>query len=91
MPTKQDSPEDIVDGLMARKAVGNVKRSLPSAQTTELAMRVVNLRRALDVANGCLRRHGQTLLVAADELDTPTFREGRKFWAEVRELTKETP
>jgi hypothetical protein len=59
---------------------------------TELAMRVVNLRHALATANRQIERvtrsaGGTPLTVACRETGTPTFREGRKFWAEVRRLT----
>ena len=54
----------------------------------ELAIRVVNLRRALKTANELLAEH-DTIRVGCDELQRPSFRGGRKFHAEVRSLTKE--
>ncbi len=64
---------------------------------TELAMRVVNLRHALKIANGCIKAHADNrglagcLMVACDETEGPSFREGRKFWADVRKLKGPTP
>lgn len=49
-----------------------------------LAVQVVNLRRTLELAWGLLRERGVTLLPGCDEHAGPTFREGRKFWAQVR-------
>lgn len=61
--------------------------SNPSNLTkTELAIKVVNLRRDLEVANRIIFEQGN-LGVLADEDRTPTFRESRRFWTEVRKLT----
>lgn len=63
--------------------------------TTDLAMRVVNLRKALEIANGCIKAHADKrglvgyLTVACDEEARPSFRGGRKFWAAVRALKRE--
>ena len=62
---------------------------------TELAIRIVNLRRALETANRQLQRvhvsnggQGTLFLVGVDENAMPTFREGRKFWAEVNRIAE---
>lgn len=50
-----------------------------------LAIKVVNLRRALEVANDCLAKH-QQLLVGCSEDERPTFHEASHFYAEVRKV-----
>lgn len=51
-----------------------------------LAVKVLNLRRALTVANNLLAKAGNTLLVGVNEDAGPTFRGGRSFWSRVRKL-----
>ena len=53
---------------------------------TELAIKVINLRKALKTANRLASDGGANLTVGVNEDQGPTFREGRKFWAEVRKL-----
>ena len=63
----------------------------PNIQDTmenRLAVKVINLRRALAVANKFLHRDGKLGILAGED-DGPSFRDGRKFWKEVRELTGE--
>jgi len=52
-----------------------------------LAIKVVNLRRALEAANRELVRAGKFGVLCVED-DGPTFKDGRKFWAEVRALEK---
>jgi len=52
----------------------------------ELAIKVINLRRALATANRMMAKDGANLLVGVQEDAGPSFRGGRKFWAEVRQL-----
>lgn len=59
--------------------------NIPDTVTNRLAIKVVNLRRALAVANKILHENG-SLGVLCSEDDGPTFRGGRKFWKEVRDL-----
>jgi len=62
-----------------------VARREKQTRTQCLAIKVVNLRRALETANRCLRENGQ-FAVGCNEDDTPTLRESQKFYAEVRKL-----
>lgn len=52
-----------------------------------LAIKVLNLRRELEIANRMLR-DGGSMSVLSDEDALPTFREGRSFWARVRRLVE---
>lgn len=54
----------------------------------ELAIKVVNLRKALETANKCLVEDGK-FGVLCNENQGPRFEEGRHFWAEVHKLIRE--
>jgi len=54
----------------------------------DLAIKVINLRKALKVANRMLIEDGKWGILAGED-DGPTFHEGRNFWKQVRELTKD--
>lgn len=51
----------------------------------QLAIKVINLRHALATANRFMQTDGG-LGVLCQENQGPSFREGRKFWKEVRNL-----
>jgi hypothetical protein len=51
-----------------------------------LAIKVINLRKALAVANSMLREQGCFGILPGED-DGPSFREGRNFWKQVRKLT----
>ena len=51
----------------------------------DLAIKVLNLRHALKVANKCLIDDGKFGILACED-DGPLFCESRKFWADVRRL-----
>jgi uncharacterized coiled-coil DUF342 family protein len=53
----------------------------------QLAMQIVNLQEALDIANMALKENGK-LGVLADLDSRPSFRKGRTFHAKVRKLLK---
>ena len=59
--------------------------NIPDTTTNRLAIKVVNLRRALAVANKMLHEDGKIGVLCGED-DGPTFRGGRKFWKEVRDL-----
>jgi len=61
---------------------------IPDTVEYRLAIKVVNLRRALKVANKFLHEDGK-LGVLCQENDGPTFRGGRRFWKEVRVLAED--
>lgn len=50
-----------------------------------LAIRIVNLRRALKVANNELKKNG-SFGVLCMEIQGPTFTESKAFWKEVDDL-----
>jgi hypothetical protein len=52
----------------------------------ELAIKVINLRHCLEVANKCLKDDGLFGVICSEDAG-PTFSEGKKFWAEVRLLS----
>lgn len=52
---------------------------------TRLAIKVVNLRHALEMTNRILGEHGLMQLLCSEDAP-PTFYEARTFWAEVRKV-----
>lgn len=54
----------------------------------DLAIKVVNLRRSLGVANSMLHEQGCFGILAGED-EGPSFREGRTFWKNVRELVND--
>jgi hypothetical protein len=79
-------PMALLQAIMAEPVEG-VPMCSP-AKLAELALRIVNLRRALDAANRSLSEIG-ALGVLCDELGQPSFAEGRAFWAAVRRVQSE--
>ncbi len=63
------------------------KQMRPYTREQDLAIRVVNLREGLKVANRLLAEVSM-LQVHVDELESPSFRRGRSFWAQVRRLCR---
>jgi hypothetical protein len=54
----------------------------------ELAIKVVNLRRRLELANKLFAEKGE-FGILPEEDKGPTFTEGKTFWAEVNKLVRE--
>lgn len=54
----------------------------------DLAIKVINLRKSLATANSMLHEQGCFGILPGED-EGPTFRGGRTFWRQVRELTGE--
>lgn len=55
--------------------------------TYRLALKVVNLRKSLEIANGMLAKNG-SLGILCDENARPSFREASHFYYQVRKVAK---